>query len=173
MHDGKRLAPADWNQYLNDLDRRAAKGESIIAAVFPKFHDIYREAGLHDSYGYLDDQNGQTFEQTLDRAWRGKARIIQIATWNDFGEGTIIEPTQEFGYRYLESLQGRRAKIDPAFHFIADDLRLPVMLYQLRKHDPKIKQLDLQYDTIAQQLFSNRTVEARKTLLALWNRVKP
>ena len=77
---------------------------SIIAAVFPKFHDIYREAGLHDSYGYLDDQNGQTFEQTLNRAWHGKARIIQIATWNDFGEGTIIEPTQEFGYRYLESL---------------------------------------------------------------------
>ena len=53
VHGGKRLAPADWNQYLNDLDRRAAKGESIIAAVFPKFHDIYREADLHDSYGYL------------------------------------------------------------------------------------------------------------------------
>ena len=47
------------------------------------------------------------------------------------------------------------------------------MLYQLRKHDPKIKGLDPHYDTIAQQLFSNRTVEARKTLLALWNRVKP
>ena len=173
VHGGKRLAPADWNQYLNDLDRRAAKGESIIAAVFPKFHDIYREAGLHDSYGYLDDQNGQTFEQTLDRAWHGKARIIQIATWNDFGEGTIIEPTQEFGYRYLESLQGRRAKIDPAFHFIPADLRLPVMLYQLRKQDPEIKGLDPHYDAIAQQLFSNRTVEARKTLLSLWNRVKP
>ena len=104
VHGGKRLAPADWNQYLNDLDRRAAKGESIIAAVFPKFHDIYREAGLHDSYGYLDDQYGQTFEQTLDRAWHGKARIIQIATWNDFGEGTIIAPVDSIPFKPFKGI---------------------------------------------------------------------
>jgi len=25
--------------------------------------------------------------------------MVQIATWNDWGEGTGIEPTAEFGYR--------------------------------------------------------------------------
>ena len=28
----------------------------------------------------------------------------QIVTWNDFGEGTIIEPTEEFGFDYLVRL---------------------------------------------------------------------
>ena len=28
----------------------------------------------------------------------------QIVTWNDFGEGTIIEPTLEFGFDYLVQL---------------------------------------------------------------------
>ena len=28
----------------------------------------------------------------------------QIVTWNDFGEGTIIEPTLEFGFDYLVRL---------------------------------------------------------------------
>ena len=30
---------------------------------------------------------------------------VQISTWNDYGEGTIIEPTKEFKYQYLEILQ--------------------------------------------------------------------
>jgi hypothetical protein len=31
-----------------------------------------------------------------------KPSIIQIATWNDWGEGTVVEPSREFGYRDLE-----------------------------------------------------------------------
>ena len=165
VHGGNRCTPAIWGKYLDDLDRRAAQGEAIIAAVFPKFHDIYKEAGLHDSYGYLDDQNGKTFEQTLDRALHGKSRIIQIATWNDYGEGTIIEPTKEFAYRYLESLQRRRAKVDPTFRHTPWDLRLPVMLYLLRKRDATLAP---RLNAIAQLLHANRTAEAKTQLTALW-----
>jgi hypothetical protein len=31
--------------------------------------------------------------------------LLQLATWNDFGEGTIIEPTFETGFSYLMILQ--------------------------------------------------------------------
>ena len=30
---------------------------------------------------------------------------VQLITWNDFGEGTMIEPTAEFGYSYVEKLK--------------------------------------------------------------------
>jgi hypothetical protein len=30
---------------------------------------------------------------------------IQIVTWNDYGEGTMIELTREFGYTFLTLLQ--------------------------------------------------------------------
>ena len=125
------MTPAIWQKYLRDLYSRGVKGESIIAPVFPKFHDIYQQAGVHKSYGYLDDQGGKTFEQTLEMAWQSNSELIQVATWNDYGEGTMIEPTKEFAYRYLESIQ-RRFRADKKFTHTPRDLRLPVILYQLR-----------------------------------------
>ncbi len=31
-------------------------------------------------------------------------------TWNDYGEGTMIEPTKEFGYGFLNTLQKREGE---------------------------------------------------------------
>ena len=45
-----------------------------------------------------------TFEATLDLALQ-RTDNVQVATWNDYGEGTIIEPTDEFQYQYLTILQ--------------------------------------------------------------------
>ncbi|PTS92040.1 hypothetical protein DBR27_20145, partial [Flavobacterium sp. HMWF030] len=30
---------------------------------------------------------------------------LQLITWNDFGEGTMFEPTVEFGYTYIEKVK--------------------------------------------------------------------
>jgi hypothetical protein len=30
---------------------------------------------------------------------------LQLITWNDFGEGTMFEPTVEFGYSYIEKIK--------------------------------------------------------------------
>jgi len=46
-----------------------------------------------------------TFSATLNAAIAGGSHYIQVATWNDYGEGTIIEPTKEFGYGFLTTLQ--------------------------------------------------------------------
>jgi hypothetical protein len=43
------------------------------------------------------------------------APIVQIATWNDYGEGTGIEPTAERGLRDLDFIMRRlRPGADPA-----------------------------------------------------------
>lgn len=31
--------------------------------------------------------------------------IVQICTWNDYGEGTVIEPTLEFGTQFVDIIQ--------------------------------------------------------------------
>ena len=95
--------------------------------MFPQFHDIYQQAGVHKSYGYLDPQGGKTFDQTLEMALQSNSELIQIATWNDYGEGTMIEPTKEFAYRYLERLQ-RLFLSDKTFSYGPNDLRSPVNL---------------------------------------------
>lgn len=45
------------------------------------------------------------FEKTFEQAFVGDPEIIQLVTWNDFNEGTAIEPTLEKGYRYLNALE--------------------------------------------------------------------
>jgi hypothetical protein len=43
------------------------------------------------------------------------APIVQIATWNDYGEGTQIEPTSSRSLGDLEAIQRRlRPGADPA-----------------------------------------------------------
>lgn len=129
VHGGKTVTPEQWSSYLDRLDDRAQK-ERILPVAFPGFKDIYQQAGVGDSYGFIDSRDGKTFAQTLDRALKSKTKLIQIATWNDFGEGTNIEPTWEYGFDYLKVIQERTKD----FHnYRADDLRFPQLIYKLRK----------------------------------------
>ncbi len=116
------------------LDRFAKRDGPKIGCAFPGFHDIYKEAGVQPSHGYLDPRNGETFRHTLGRAVILGSPIVQVATWNDFGEGTCIEPTREYGYRYLEAIQdARRQSPGEPFPFRQEDLRLALRIYRLRK----------------------------------------
>ncbi len=91
---------------------RAAGGQiPSIPVAFPRFQDIYQEAHVGKSYGAIDDRAGQTYTDTLASALRSPAQIVQIATWNDWGEGTQIEPSQEFGCRDLIATQRVRRQV--------------------------------------------------------------
>ncbi len=129
---GGVLAPEVLHQYLDDFYSSATTWPIVVGGAVPGFHDIYQEAGVQPSYGYLDARNGLTFSETLDRALLAHPQVIQIVTWNDFNEGTNIEPTQEYGYQYLEYVQN----VARGFHalpYTSEDLALPYTLYGLRK----------------------------------------
>ena len=76
-----------------------------IAGAMPGFHDHYKESGQGNGYTTYDREDGNLFQRQLDAAKRAGLEWLQISTWNDYGEGTIIEPTKEFKYQYLEILQ--------------------------------------------------------------------
>ena len=135
--------------------------EHFIGGAFPRFHDIYAEAGVGTSYGEIDDQNNATFTQTLERAILSNADIVQIVTWNDYGEGTIVEPTVEDNYTYLEIIQQyRKNYIDSNFRYTAADLRLPVRLYNLRKTYQADPVKMIQLDTVEADLFADQLAQA-------------
>ncbi len=127
---GREITPGAWRDYLDSLYRETDLNQPPLAIAFPGFHDIYEEAGLHKSYGSIDAKGGRTFRETFDRALRSGAPIVQIATWNDYGEGTVIEPTRDLGYKYLEYIQTVHP---PDLPYTAADLRLAVLWYQLKK----------------------------------------
>jgi len=149
---GKSVNSAEWTKNLVSLYERETPA---IAVAFPSFQDIYRQAGLHDSYGFISDRDGATFRETLDLAWKSGSPVVQVATWNDYGEGTVVEPTWKLGYRYLEMLQER---VDTEFE--PRDLRLPAQLYRLRKQQGNTP--DLQQ--VSDALLSGDLAPARKIL---------
>jgi hypothetical protein len=43
--------------------------------------------------------------ETTARAVTGDPEIVQIVTWNDFPEGTPVEPTLEYGFSWLDAIE--------------------------------------------------------------------
>ena len=136
------LSSNQLQNYLVNFEQTAKNQAwpSFISSAFPRFHDIYAQVG-GTSLGYLDDASGSTLTSTLSRAMTNNSAVVQIVTWNDFGEGTIVEPTAagsgpttEYGYADLGIIQDlRRQYLDPGFAYHTNDLAMALQLYNLRK----------------------------------------
>lgn len=80
--------------------------ELFMGGAYPGFHDFYKEGGWGESVlSSIDYADGATFRNLLNMAKSNHVDMLQLITWNDFGEGTMIEPTEEFGYSFLSELQ--------------------------------------------------------------------
>jgi hypothetical protein len=165
MSLGGALTQDALNGYLTSFYKKAESWDYVVASAFPGFHDIYKEAGVGNGYGYLDSQNGETFNFTLQTALQSDPDIIQLVTWNDYGEGTNIEPTVEFGYQYLEIIQNtRRASIDKEFAFTPDDLSLPLQIFNLRRQYQADPQVNARLDEAFNAIVSGRLETAREII---------
>lgn len=105
-------APHSVGEYIwvdqGSLDSKYSnrnKFEVFIGGAYPGFVDFYQEGGWGSGYFTIDHQNGETFKQTLQKAKNANVDYLQLITWNDYGEGTMIEPTEEFGFTFLEQVQ--------------------------------------------------------------------
>jgi hypothetical protein len=136
-----------------------------MTVAFPRFHDIYEQAHVHESWGNIGDDQGKTFASTLERALRAGVALVQICTWNDWGEGTVIEPSDEFQYRDLEVVQRlRRQIVEPAFAAGPDQLRLPMRLYRLRKRSKNEPRLTPDLEKVSKRLIERDWASAAETL---------
>lgn len=155
----KILSEPELTQYLDEFYQKANAWRYRVTSAFPGFHDIYQEAGAGQSYGFLNDRDGETFRFTLGKALQANPHVVQLVTWNDYGEGTEIEPTKEFGYRYLEIIQEiRKTKYDPDFPGTPDDLRMPFKIWTLQITVPEKKPL---LDQIRAHIFKMNLDSAR------------
>ncbi len=134
--------------------------DQVIVSAYPGFRDVYEE-----SHPVVEHRDGLTMEETLRTCLEGPWPLVQLVTWNDYGEGTMIEPTHEFGYLFLEIIQrARREELGERFSFQASDLRLPARLYALRK-DGRADTAPL--DEVARLLSRGEVRTARERLAAL------
>jgi hypothetical protein len=147
---------------------------TFIPAAYPRFHDIYEQAGVQKSWGQIEDRDGKTYAETLEQALKSHPSLIQLVTWNDWGEGTQIEPSVEFGYRDLAVTQRLSKKYrNPALSYTEKDLSLPVELYKLRKRPGNDATMQAKLDEISRLLYAGQTDKARKQLAAVSLKARP
>ena len=156
--------------YLADFEQKGPSWPAFISAAFPRFHDIYAEAGVGPSYGSLSDNAGETLRSTLTRAMTNASAMVQLVTWNDFGEGTIVEPTGNFGYRDLGIIQDlRRHYLEPGFAHHTNDLHLATRFYQLRRQFAGNALLAAELDRVFSNIVSGDLSGAQSQLDGLEN----
>lgn len=119
---------------INSLNGFYANGYSgtKVSAAYPGFNSYYALGGWSGPTWIIPHDNGNgdlgTFQQTLDLGLAQTGiNYLQLVTWNDYGEGTNIEPTKEFGYGFLTTLQQR---LGVAYN--QADLEMIDRLYRLR-----------------------------------------
>jgi hypothetical protein len=131
---GGVLSGAALKGYLADFDQKAGAWPAFISSAFPRFHDIYQRAAERNYWGYLGDRHGDTLRETLSRGLTNSSAIVQIVTWNDFGEGSMVEPTEEYGFRDLGIIQDlRRQYLESDFSRNTNDVALALQFYNLRR----------------------------------------
>jgi hypothetical protein len=88
---------SDWNSNF--------KGTKITGA-YPGFKDYYIQGGWTTNHlNWEIDVSALTLRDRLNLIKNLNSDVVQIQTFNDFGEGTMMEPTVEFGFTFLNELQ--------------------------------------------------------------------
>ncbi|MEC8553706.1 MAG: glycoside hydrolase family 71/99-like protein [Planctomycetota bacterium] len=151
-------APKVGMRQVDHFLQQSAKWPARIPAAFPRFEDIYKQAGISEGYPVLPDNSGRTLTDTLQKAIHSKAPIIQIATWNDWGEGTQIEPSREHGYRDLQLI--RRTLHSEYPDTTPKDFLLPKRLLDARRSGLEKKKAD----SIANAIFAGELKLAKSLL---------
>jgi hypothetical protein len=150
------------NKYANK-----SQFDVFIGGAYPGFLDFYSEGGWGEGYFIIDHNNGETFKQTLQQAKNANIDYLQLITWNDYGEGTMIEPTEEFGFTLLEMVQ-QFTEVT----YQKTELETIYSLYQLRKQvsstDDK-KRLDQAYYYLISTQYNKakQLIDSLKTINSL------
>jgi hypothetical protein len=77
-----------------------------ISAAYAGFNSIYaEEPPTPNAPTWIITPTVATFQQTVSLALDQPGNYLQLVTWNDYGEGTMIEPTTQFQYSFLTDLQ--------------------------------------------------------------------
>lgn len=118
-----------WNQRFVDEGKFSYRMQSVC----PGF-DNRGCAGWGNDLAYLGRENGKHYRRQWQQhvEHRDEIDAVLVVTWNDFTEATVIEPTEQYGYREIAATQEYAAKFkglsyDPA------GLKLPERLFRLRK----------------------------------------
>ena len=148
-------------QHLRDFYSGRPNYGVKMGSAYPGFRDFYAQGGWGSNNFYIAANGTTTFSETLDLALSSGLPYLQLATWNDYGEGTMIEPTREFGYGLLTTLQQKLG-----VPYGQSELELVTKLYAQRRQYRGNAPEQARLDRAAAFLAALQIDQARTTLAA-------
>lgn len=134
-----------------------------LGSAYPGFKDYYKQGGWGDGIGWeIPHNNVNTLSETLSLTAQNGIGYVQLVTWNDFGEGTMIEPTVEFGYSPLETVQDF-VGVD----YSSSELEIIYDLYNMRKNKATDQVAQLKLDQVYYYVISLQIDRARQLLASI------
>lgn len=148
----------DGESVSNDFYDYAQKFKYHGGAINFEFRDFSNQGGWYSTIPdrpFSEERVKVDFQRALDY----NSDFIQIITWNDWGEGTAIEPSLEYEFHQLVVIKellglGRDSK----------DLDLPIDLYKKRKEYKNDAYINKKLDQVFYYLISLQTDKARDLL---------
>jgi hypothetical protein len=116
-----------WGQYLLGNN----KEDFHISGAWPGFDDI-EVWGWGSGPRLVPRFDGDTYNLTWQWILADALPAVQISTWNDWYEGTIIESSVELGSKYLEMTRNYAAQFKSQEPPAAVDFNVPVWIYKIR-----------------------------------------
>lgn len=98
-------------EFYRESDRRHAAGNLRFRSglVYPGF-DNRAVWGWGQGPTVTPREDGAFYERSWNIVQSNGVDFVHVATWNDFAEGAVIEPTVEFGFTYLEQTERLAAR---------------------------------------------------------------
>jgi hypothetical protein len=139
---------------------KAKNLSQYIGAAYPGYKDFYKEGGDGEGYNiHWEYGNGNLYKSLLELGKEENMNYLQLVTWNDFGEGTMIEPSIEFEYTFLVVNQ-QFAGVS----YSEKELRTIKQLYDLRKSNKNKKEKNKRLDQVFYYLVSLQTDKAENLM---------
>lgn len=142
------------------IKNQQVKDEVVFGGAAPGFDDT-PVWGWGSTGRMAPRYQGKRFDLTWQMSIDNNVNTVQLITWNDWNEGTQIEPCDKYGYQYLEM----NKKYSAVYKGIKDDvpndaLKIPLKLYNARKQSKADKTL---LDELGKALFE-KDFDKAKTL---------
>ena len=100
----------DYEASVLENLKRPGAGYKRYPAVFPSWDNTPRQPNRGDSFVGASPEVFQVFvEEKLEemrRMFVGDERMLFVNAWNEWAEGTHLEPDRKFGHRWLEAIRG-------------------------------------------------------------------
>ena len=113
---GLKLNRYEYSKVMQNMFTQEDAQKNIFPTVMPQWDNSPRSGrrGL-----ILHGANPEKFGNHLDKALslvKGRPeekRIVFLKSWNEWAEGNYVEPDQEFGWQYLDTLRKKILGLDP------------------------------------------------------------